>query len=110
MSVINYKGYATRIEYDATSKILVGKVLYTEDDISVVIKDPNKAEEQIQQTIDRYLAHCKKIGKIASKPFSGRFSIRTTPEDHKKIAVTAAKKGLTLNSLVNQIIKIHIAA
>jgi hypothetical protein len=52
------------------------------------------------QTLDRYLANCKKIVTVPDKPFSGSFNVRTGAALHRLSAQVAASKGVSLNEHV----------
>jgi predicted HicB family RNase H-like nuclease len=50
--------------------------------------------------VDDYLALCAKRGKEPEKPFKGSFNVRVGPELHRRLALAAAKRGMSLNRLV----------
>lgn len=52
------------------------------------------------QTLDRYLAYCKKTSTVPDKPFSGSFNVRTGAALHRLSAQVAASKGVSLNEHV----------
>jgi hypothetical protein len=52
------------------------------------------------QTLDRYLAYCKKTGTVPDKPFSGSFNVRTGAALHRLSAQVAASKSVSLNEHV----------
>jgi hypothetical protein len=52
------------------------------------------------QTLVRYLAYCKKTGRVPDKPFSGSFNVRTGAALHRLSAQVAASKGVSLNEHV----------
>lgn len=108
MSIIKYQGYAISIDYDPDLEALVGQLLYINDDISFVIGDPANAKKMASKAVDEYLANCQKRGIVANKPFSGSFTVRTTPAKHHKMAVAATEAGLSLNKWIDQITAMHV--
>jgi predicted HicB family RNase H-like nuclease len=65
--------------------------------------DELKAE--LQTSIEEYLDFCAEVGKEPEKPFSGKLSVRTTPEIHRRIAIQAARRRVSMNSFVESVLK-----
>ena len=108
MEHLTYRGYTASISYDKKDKVFVGKVLDLEDEITFEEENAKKIEQTMKETIDAHLVFCQENGFIAAKPFSGRFSVRTSSEIHKRIFLEAAGKGLTINKWLEQFINIHL--
>ena len=51
-------------------------------------------------SIEVYLEYCAKKGREPGKPFSGNFNVRLQPEVHQRIAMMAARDGVSLNKWV----------
>ncbi|MCI9074780.1 MAG: type II toxin-antitoxin system HicB family antitoxin [Dorea sp.] len=58
----------------------------------------------IEQCIDNFLELCRKTGKNPDKEFKGSFNVRLAPELHRKAAIAAKKRRLTLNQYVTEAI------
>ncbi|MGH8116273.1 MAG: type II toxin-antitoxin system HicB family antitoxin [Rhodanobacteraceae bacterium] len=56
--------------------------------VSGVVKDMRTSGEEVPAP-------------IATKRYSGKFQVRTTPERHRLLAMEAAKAGVSINRLVN---------
>jgi predicted HicB family RNase H-like nuclease len=56
--------------------------------VADVLLDLGKADEPIPEP-------------IASKHFSGKFMVRVPPEVHRKLAIQAAKSGVSLNRIAS---------
>ena len=41
---------------------------------------------------------------LAARKYSGRFVVRTTPETHRRLSVSAAEAGVSLNRYVNSLL------
>lgn len=103
-NLLEYKGYYASIRLDSDENIFVGEVLGINDSLNFhgsSIKEINRA---FHDCIDNYLELCKKIGKKPEKEYSGHFSVRISPELHKKIYVAAEAKGLSLNKALEDAI------
>jgi predicted HicB family RNase H-like nuclease len=47
---------------------------------------------------------CKEEGVAPEKPYSGKFNVRLSPELHRKTAILAKKKNMSLNGFVEKAI------
>ncbi len=96
---MEHKGYRARIEFDEEDKIFVGRVLGIRDVIGFHGSNVKELEKTFREAIDDYLKHCKSIGKRPDRAFSGRFNLRLTPEQHRRLAVEAEQAGVSLNEM-----------
>ena len=62
-------------------------------------------KEELKNSVEVYLAFCAEKGRDPEKPFSGKLSIRTTPEIHRRIAIRAARRRVSMNSFVESILE-----
>lgn len=99
-NILEYKGYYTKVEYSAEDKVLFGKIEGIKDLINFESESPAKIEEEFHSAVDDYLAFCKDLGKDPDKPYKGMFNVRVSPELHRKAAITADKRGESLNAFV----------
>jgi len=100
MSVLTYKGYQGRFEYDPDADIFHGDVLHITDVVTFQGHSIDELKTALADSIEDYFDLCKEVGKSPQKPFSGRFNVRLTPELHQKAAQTAALEGMSLNNWV----------
>ena len=103
-TVLTYKGYHAVVNYDADDQLLVGEVIGIDDSLSFHASSGKDIEKEFHNSIDNYLALCKKIRKHPEKEYSGRFSVRISPESHKKIYLTAESKGISLSKAIEDAI------
>ncbi len=66
--------------------------------------DIEELKRMIEQCIDNFLELCRKTGKNPDKEFKGSFNVRLAPELHRKAAIAAKKRRLTLNQYVTEAI------
>lgn len=100
MSIMIYKGYQGRFEYDADADIFHGEVINLADVITFQGRSIDELKEALADSVEDYLNFCAEKGKTPEKPYSGRFNVRIAPEVHQRIAQEAARAGLSLNSWV----------
>jgi len=51
-------------------------------------------------TIADYIDWCRERGKEPQRPYSGNFTVRITPELHRRVATAAARNGKSVNAFV----------
>lgn len=107
---IHYREYIGSVEFSEEDEVFHGKLIgmkkasisYEGDNVTSFIKDFHDA-------VDEYLEHCEENGIQPEKPFKGSFNIRIRPELHKKAALAASDKGMSLNSLVEESIQQYLS-
>lgn len=104
-NVLEYKGYFTKIEYSAEDMVLHGKIEGIRDLVNFECSDPTRVMQEFQSAVDDYLELCKDLGVSPDKAYSGTFNVRINPDIHRTAAMTAEKRGLSLNQLVSQAIE-----
>jgi len=104
MSVLTYKGYHGRFEYDEDADIFHGQVMNLTDVITFQGRSIDELKQALTDSVEDYLEFCADEGKDPEKPYSGRFNVRLNPEVHQRIALEAARNGVSLNSWVAEIL------
>lgn len=102
MTILTYKGYTGKIEVDLEAKMLYGEVIDLKDVITFQGENVSEVTQAFKDSVDDYLEFCTLEGVEPEKPFSGKFIVRLTPEQHKIISVAAASSGNSLNSWVSK--------
>ena len=100
MNSMTYKGYFAKINFDERDSIFWGKVIGIKDSITFEGETVIQLTEDFHNAIDHYLADCKKEGRVPNKPYSGKLTLRVTPDTHAEIAAAAAHAGKSLNKWV----------
>lgn len=98
--MMQYHGYLARVEYDDEAKIFHGEVINTRDVITFQGKSVDELKKAFEASVDDYLAFCRERGEEPDKPFSGRFTVRLSPDQHKKVIMAAEKAGKNLDSWI----------
>ena len=99
--MLNYKGYAGRVEFDDEAGIFHGEVLDLRDIITFQGKSVDELEQAFRDSIDDYLDFCAERGEAPDKPFSGRLMLRLPPELHRSVYVQARRAGKSLNQWIS---------
>jgi predicted HicB family RNase H-like nuclease len=95
-----YKGYHGHALYDHDSGLFHGEVLGTTDVITFQGQTIEELRTAFRESVDDYLKFCKARGESPQKPFSGKFVVRLTPENHWKLAAIAKSRQKSLNAVV----------
>ena len=102
---LHYKNYTGSVNFSEEDAVFHGKVIgikalisFEGDSVSAITSDFHKA-------VDEYLKFCAAKGKEPEKPFKGSFNVRISTDLHRKLALTASARGVSLNTLVEDAIR-----
>jgi predicted HicB family RNase H-like nuclease len=96
-----YKRYtAGQIEFDDEAGLFSGTVAGMRDVVHFTGRTADELAQAFRDSVDDYLAWCAERGEPPEKPYSGRFPVRVTPEQHRKAAMRAAEEGISLNAWI----------
>ena len=104
MNMLTYKGYQGRFDYDPEADIFHGEVLHLRDVITFQGRSIDELKQALADSVEDYLEFCAQKGKIPEKSYSGRFNVRIAPEVHQRIALEAARDGISINSWVARVL------
>ena len=108
MSVLSYKGYQGKFEYDSDADVFHGDVLHINDVITFQGRSIDELKAALAESVEVYLEYCEKKGRAPAKPFSGTFNVRLSPEIHQRIAMQAAHDGVSLNKWVTKTLEVAV--
>lgn len=100
LNELTYIGYTGSIEVSIEDDCLHGRILFIDDLVTYEGSSVSEIRAAFQESVDRYLSHCQRVGKPADKPYSGTFNVRIGPELHSKAAKAAHLKKIKLNEFV----------
>lgn len=108
-SILEYKGYHTKIEFDSEELVLRGKIEGISDLVNFECDNIKEVEKEFHEAVDEYLEFCKEVGKEPDKEYKGVFNVRISPDLHKKLANLAMKNGETLNACAEKAIRRYVS-
>ena len=103
-NTMTYNGYAGTVEYSEDDDVLFGRLTGIDDIITYEGESIRELRKAFTEAVDDYLEHCRRIGKIPEKPFSGKFTLRIPPEVHARLAPQAKAMGKSLNQYAADIL------
>lgn len=104
MSTIEYMDYQATVSYQDDVEMLMGQVINARDVITFYGKGVDELKAEMEASIKDYLALCAQQGIEPAKSYSGRFNVRLDPNLHKELAITAHRKGVSLNQLITELL------
>ncbi len=105
MSVMNYKGYGARVEYDDADEIFFGRIAGITDAVSFHADTVKDLKAAFHEAVDDYIETCAKLGKLPQKSYSGQLMLRVSPEVHAAAARAAELSGKSLNAWGEEALK-----
>ena len=91
-----YKGYTAHIEFDAQDRLFFGRL----DGITDIVTFHGESVEELlrafEKAVDGYLDMSVQLGRRPQTPYSGRISLRISPNAHAQAAARAAQEGKSL--------------
>ena len=103
--MMEYKGYVGKIEFDDEAELFHGEVIGIRDVVTFQGKSVTEIKKAFRVSVDDYLDFCKKRGEEPDKPFTGKFVVRLTPEQHRKVFVASRMKNQSLNTWVSKVLE-----
>jgi predicted HicB family RNase H-like nuclease len=97
MSIVSYKGYMARVEFDAEDELFVGRIANIDDVIGFHADSVKGLKKAFHDAVDDYLATCARAGKAPDKPYSGNLMLRVPPAVHARAALAAKLSGQSMN-------------
>lgn len=109
-NTMEYKGYVGSVEFSEEDALFFGKVLGVRALISYEGENARDLVEDFHSAVDDYLELCAAEGVEPEKAYKGSFNVRISPELHKKAAIAAMAKQISLNRFVEEsIVRVVLA-
>lgn len=100
MTTMHHEGYVATIELDENAGLFHGEVINTRDVLTFQGRTLDELRAAFADTIADYVDWRRERGKEPERPYSGAFSLRITPELHRRVAAAAARAGKSINGFV----------
>ncbi len=99
-NTLTYKNFYGKIAYSAEDELFCGKIDFINDLIMFEADNVSDLKKAFEDAVDDYLETCKMLNREPQKAFKGKFNVRVAPELHKKAALVATQRNVSLNKLV----------
>ncbi len=103
--MMEYKDYLGKVEFDDEANIFHGEVVNTRDVITFEGQSVDELRQAFEDSIEDYLEFCKEREEQPEKPFSGRFTVQLSPEEHRRVVLAATKAGKRVDNWVAYVLE-----
>ena len=108
-NMLKYRDFCGSVEYSANDECFFGKIIGTADLVTFEGESVDKLKKAFNEAVEDYLVLCREAGKEPLKTYKGSFNVRLSPELHRRTAILARKRNMSLNSFVEKAITDEIA-
>ena len=98
--VLNYKGFVGSVHFSAEDSVFYGKIEGITDLVTFEGNTVNGLTEAFHSMVDEHIKDCEAENIEPEKSYKGSFNVRLTPELHRRIAISAKMRGVTINKFV----------
>ncbi len=109
-NTLSYKGFTARIEFNPDDKIFFGRVLGVREIIGFHGDTVKELMTDFHNAINHYLDLCRQRGEKPQKTYSGKLTLRLSPDMHANMATVAAHTGKSINKWVAETLEHVIQA
>jgi len=102
---LHYKNYVANVEFSEEDAVFHGRALGIKALISFEGDSVSALVEDFHNAVDEYLAFCEESGIEPEKPYKGSFNVRIGADLHRKAALAATERGVSLNTMVEEAIR-----
>jgi len=102
---LHYKDYTGSMEFSEEDGVFHGKVVGIKALISFEGDSVSLIKEDFHNAVDEYLDFCAENGVEPERPFKGSFNVRVGSELHRRAALAASSKGISLNAFIEEALK-----
>jgi predicted HicB family RNase H-like nuclease len=96
--MMEYKGYLARTEFDDRANLFHGEIINIRDVVTFQGQSVAELRQALADSVEEYLAFCAERGEEPERPFSGWFTVRLSPEQHRKAILAAEEAGKGLET------------
>ena len=108
--MMKYKNYIGKVEFDADAGLLHGEVVGIRDVVTFQGKSIEEVRQAFRDSVDDYLAFCRKRMEEPDKPCSGKFMVRIGSDLHRRLDMLASISGKSLNAVVGEFLEREVSA
>lgn len=105
MNEMTYQSYSAKVEYDPIDHIFVGHIIGIRDIISFHGDTVEELESAFHEAVHHYLEVCEKIGQTPQRSYSGKLTLRVSPEVHMAVATAAEVNSKSINQWATDVLR-----
>ncbi|PIU93950.1 MAG: toxin-antitoxin system HicB family antitoxin [Armatimonadetes bacterium CG06_land_8_20_14_3_00_66_21] len=108
--MIEYEGYLGAVEFDPETDSFHGTVVNTNDVITFYGSSVTELRAAMRESLKEYFAFCQEQDREPEQPFSGNLMIHTSPELHRRVALAAARRQVSVGGFIEGVLDEVLAA
>lgn len=98
--ILQYKDYYAEIHFSSENEVFFGKIIGINDLINFEADSVRGLKKAFIEATEDYIETCKQLNKIPEKTYKGSFNVRVPSDLHRKAALFASIKKISLNDFV----------
>ena len=103
-NMIEYKDYCGSVEYSDEDECFFGKIIDIPDLVTFEGNSISALKKSFHEMVDDYIIQCENLGKTPLKKYEGSLNVTIPPNLHKEAAITAIKRGISLDEFIQKAI------
>ena len=106
--MLEYNGYIGNVMYSSADEVFHGKLLGISDHITYEGNSIQALKQDFTEAVEDYLQGCRELNKTPETPVQGRFTIRISPELHKKLLALSSTRKQPFNTVVEEALRRYV--
>ncbi len=106
--LLQYKDFIGSVHFSEEDGVFFGKIEGMNDLITFEGTTVEEIKAAFKEAVEDYIDICVQAGKTPQKSCKGNFSVRVSPELHKKAVQKSVIQGISLNKLVQHALEKEI--
>ena len=103
--IMQYKGYYGSVHFDDVDLILHGKIEFIRALVSYEADDAKGLRKAFEEAVNDYLEICRQQNITPETPFKGSLNVRLGPDLHRRVAIAADQRDLSINKFISEVLE-----
>ena len=104
-NILTYKGFVGSVHFSADDNVFFGKLEGINDLVTFEGETVQELKTAFYCMVDEHIKDCEAENIPVEKSYRGNFNVRLSPDLHRKAAISARVRGITLNTFVKESIE-----
>lgn len=106
--LIEYKGYLGSVSFSDEDEVFHGRLEFIRDLVTYEATDAKSLKLAFREAVDDYLDLCADQNREPDKPLKGSFNVRPGRDLHRRTAILARQRGVSLNAVVSDALRRYV--
>ncbi|GBQ07529.1 type II toxin-antitoxin system HicB family antitoxin [Saccharibacter floricola] len=109
-NILTVGGYKAVVAFDPETGLFRGEFLGLNGGADFYADSVEGLKTEGEASLKVFLEMCKEKGISPKRPYSGKFQVRLSPQEHARAVELAASRGLSLNQLISESLRTNEGA